>query len=1507
MSARAIRSQRAGLAEAAARRGLYRPETERDSCGVGFIAHIKGKQSHEILAHALEILLGLTHRGGVGSDPLTGDGCGVLSQIPHRVFAADGSLDFALPEPGDYAVGQVFLPPDRAEHERCEALIERALKADGLVPLGWRTVPVDTLECGPLARETRPHVAQVFVGRDHAPESTFELALFRARKRVEQDPIALASSLYLCSLSTRTIVYKGLLLPERLNRFYLDLADPGFETALAIVHQRFSTNTFPSWERAHPYRLIAHNGEINTMRGNVNAMRARESLFTRDERSLTPVIDAEGSDSAMFDNAIEFLCRTGRSLPHAIMMTIPETWETSREMQEEVRAFYEYHASVMEPWDGPALVAFSDGRVIGGSLDRNGLRPARYVVTHDDLVIMSSEAGVLDIAARRVKRRDRLRPGRMLLVDTGAGRIVENRELKTSLAGQRPYRRWLERSLVRIEDLPAPSAHAPPALDATALVSAQRVHGYTREDLLLVLAPMASAGQEPLGAMGDDSALAVLSDRPQLLFNYFKQLFAQVTNPPIDHIREALVMSLRTLLGRQQSLLAEGPGHCRQLALNSPVLTDSELRQIRELDADGLRCETLSAVFPAQSGALEDALRKLCEDAARAVEAGSTILILSDREQNQERAPIPILLAVAAVNHHLVQAGLRPATSLVVESGEAREVMHFCLLVGYGASAINPYLAYASIDEMRDEQELLGIDRETALARYTSSIRKGILKVLSKMGISTVQSYQGAQIFEAVGLGHGLIEAYFPGTASRLGGIELDVVEAEYLARHAGAYVDDGVAPALESGGRYKWRRDGERHQLTPNVVGLLQHGVRSADYDVFKKYSKIVNEHTTRGCDIRGLLEFVAGEPVPIEEVEPAAQIVRRFRTGAMSFGSLSKEAHETLALAMNRLGARSNSGEGGEDEARYQPSENGLSKSSAIKQIASGRFGVTPEYLLNAEELQIKMAQGAKPGEGGHLPGHKVDETIARVRHSTPGVGLISPPPHHDIYSIEDLAQLIYDLKHANRDAKISVKLVSEVGVGTVAAGVAKAKADHIVISGHSGGTGASVLSSIKHAGLPWELGLAEAQQVLMLNGLRSRVTLEVDGQLKTGRDVAIAALLGAENFAFGTAALIASGCILMRVCHLNTCPVGVATQDPALRKHFSGLPDHVMNFMVFVAEEVREQMAALGFRRMDDMIGRVEKLRARSDLAEHWKLRHLDLSPILYAPENPASSPRRRTQSPTHNLDQTLGHSLIERAAPALERGEPVQFTSKIGNVDRTVGTMLAAEITRRHGARGLRAGSVGLRFEGAAGQSFAAFLAPGMDVVLEGIANDSFAKGMAGGRVALLPPAGGSLPDGADVIVGNVALYGATGGEAFVRGEAGERFAVRNSGALAVVEGVGDHGCEYMTGGTVLVLGQTGRNFAAGMSGGLAYVLDEDGQFSRRCNLDMVSIEPLGEEDRERVHALVRQHCVITESPKAWQILAAWPSSQDRFVKVMPHEYERALKERERRETLPVAAG
>jgi glutamate synthase (NADPH) large chain len=1489
------------------RQGLYDPRFEHDACGVGFVVNVHGEASRDIVDKGLTILANLEHRGACGCDPLTGDGAGILVQIPHAFFKKElAAQKHRLPEPGEYGVGMVFLPRETSQRNECQEIFESAVREVGLKLIAWRRVPVDSNECGPQARAVMPEIRQIFIGRDGRrvkDQAALERKLYVVRKIVENRVAASglpdSETFHVPSLSSRTIVYKGLLISWQIPRFYKDLRDPAVASALALVHQRFSTNTLPSWDRAHPYRFLAHNGEINTLRGNENWMHAREKnftspLFADDIERIVPIINPRGSDSAKFDNALELLTFTGRSIAHAVMMMIPEAWQNHESMSETKRAFYEYHSCLMEPWDGPASIAFTDGVRIGAVLDRNGLRPSRYVVTKDGLVVMASEVGVLDIPPDRVEAKGRLQPGRMFLVDTSLGRIVGDEEIKESMAAGKPYRQWLDANLVKLGDLPA-AGFLPEPLDRATLVEQQQAFGYTIEDLRMLMAPMAINGQEAVGSMGTDTPPAVLSDRPQLLFAYFKQLFAQVTNPAIDPLREELVMSIATTIGAEQNLFDETALHCRQLEVKTPALSNEELERIKELDQDGLHAVTLSTLVHPGGGAqaLERALEDLCRNASDAITAGATILVLSDRGVDREHAPIPSLLAVAAVHHHLIREGTRTKCGIIVESGEPREVHHFALLVGYGAGAFNPYLAYETVAGMVDDGIIKGISAEEAIAQYRKAIGKGLLKVMSKMGISTLQSYHGAQIFEAVGLSRETIDKYFTWTASQIEGIGLEEIAAEVTARHRYAYeVSPSLDGELDAGGQYQWRRRGEHHMYNPETIARLQHAVRAGSYKQFKHYSALVNEQSEKLATLRGLLKLKPGIPIPIEEVEPASEIVKRFKTGAMSLGSISREAHENLAIAMNRIGGKSNTGEGGEDAVRYHRDENGDLRRSAIKQVASGRFGVTSYYLVNADELQIKIAQGAKPGEGGQLPGHKVDEYIAKIRYSTPGVGLISPPPHHDIYSIEDIAQLIHDLKNANDRARVSVKLVSEIGVGTVAAGVCKAKADVVLISGYEGGTGASPLTSIKHAGTPWELGLAETQQVLVMNNLRGRIRVETDGQLKTGRDVAIAALLGAEEFGFATAALVASGCILMRVCHLNTCPVGIATQDPVLRKKFEGRPEHVVNFMTFIAEELREIMAELGFRTVDEMVGRVDMLEPR-DAIEHWKAKGIDLTPILHKPDVPPEVAIHCVEPQDHGLDKALDNQLIELARPALERREPVSIELAIRNVNRTVTTMLSAEISRRHGDAGLPAETIRIHFHGSAGQSFGAFMAPGISVRLEGDANDYFAKGMSAGRIVVVPPRESTFVPEENSIVGNVSLYGATGGEVFLRGIAGERFAVRNSGATAVVEGLGDHGCEYMTKGLVVVLGKTGRNFAAGMSGGVAYVLDTDGRFPRSCNKGMVELEPLDDDDAKTVHDLVRKHYDLTESKLAWRVLSGWKEIAKKFVKVMPVEYRKVL--------------
>ncbi|MGH7841605.1 MAG: glutamate synthase large subunit [Candidatus Binataceae bacterium] len=1490
--------------------GLYDPRHEHDACGTGFVVNIKGERSHDIVLKGLQVLDNLTHRGACGCDPLTGDGAGMLIQIPHDFMVREtAKLGFALPALGDYGVGAVFMPLEASRRQACERLFERVIGEEGQRFLGWRTVPVDTTQCGEIARQGLPAIAQIFIARGAGVEDqeALERKLYVIRKRVTNEGAQLGLEegelFYVCSLSTTTLVYKGQLISHQIPKFYPDLRDPALTTALAMVHQRFSTNTFPSWDRAHPYRFLSHNGEINTLRGNINWMHAREKqfaspLFGDDIKKIQPVIEANGSDSAMFDNCLELLIRTGRSLPQAVMMMIPEAWQNDRLMDPGKRAYYEFHSCMMEPWDGPASITFTDGRRIGAVLDRNGLRPSRYLVTKDGLVVMASETGVLEIPPEQVESKGRLQPGKIFFVDTVEGRIVQDEEIKQGLARRHPYRRWLDEQMVDLDALPAPPAY--PAVNGYEpfdLLKQQQAFGYTLEELKMILAPMAANGQEAVGSMGTDTPLAALSDKSPLLFQYFKQLFAQVTNPPVDSIREEMVMSAENALGGEQNLFEETPLHCRQLRLKHPILTNLQLEKVKRLARPGLRAITLGTLYRVDEGeqGLRMALDGLCASASKAIAEGSTILVLSDRGVNAEWAPIPSLLATGAVHHHLIREGTRTKCGLVVESGEPREVMHFCLLVGYGAGAVNPYLAYATMAGMIDDGQLKEIAEEEAVEHFIKALSKSLVKVASKMGISTIQSYHGAQIFEAIGLSREVIDRYFTWTASRVGGVGLDVIAREAANRHRLAYkADPSLDGELEAGGQYQWRRRGEFHMYNPNTIAKLQHAVRTGNYRVFKDYTRVVDDQSRNLATLRSLLKFkFARPPVPLEEVEPVAAIVKRFKTGAMSFGSISKEAHENLAIAMNRLGGKSNTGEGGEDPGRFERDANGDWRRSAIKQVASGRFGVTSWYLVNADELQIKMAQGAKPGEGGQLPGHKVDDFIAKIRYSTPGVGLISPPPHHDIYSIEDLAQLIHDLKNANDRARVSVKLVAEVGVGTVAAGVAKAKADVVLISGYDGGTGASPLTSIKHAGIPWELGLAETQQTLVLNNLRGRIAVETDGQLKTGRDVTIAALLGAEEFGFASAALVSSGCIMMRVCHLNTCPVGIATQDPELRKKFEGQPEHVVNFMLFIAEEMREYMAQLGFRSVAEMVGHVECLDADQAI-QHWKARHIDLSAILSKPAVPADWPLHCVEPQDHGIAQALDQRLKQLCKDALEQRQPIEVRLPIRNVNRTVGTILSSEVSRRHGERGLPPHTIKIHFSGSAGQTFGGWLAPGVALHLEGDANDYCGKGLSGGFIAVRPPREASFKAEENILIGNTALYGATGGEAFFRGIAGERFAVRNSGATAVVEGVGDHGCEYMTRGKVVVLGRTGRNFAAGMSGGIAYVLDEDGSFGSKCNMGMVELHPLADpaEIRE-VHTLIARHYQYTESAVARRLLDHWDAAVGKFVTVIPTEYRRVL--------------
>lgn len=1491
------------------KQGLYDPRFEHDACGIGFVVNIKGEKSHEIVQQALTVLQNLDHRGACGCEENTGDGAGILLQVPHRFLRhACTGIGIALPRPGQYGVGMVFLPPERDQRHQCERRFEALVRQEGQEVLGWRSVPTDSLYLGETAKSREPFIRQVFIKRNPAlkDDLDFERKLYIIRRQAENTirygQCPGGDYFYIPSLSYKTVVYKGMLTPRQVVTFYPDLTDPLMETALAVVHSRFSTNTFPSWERAHPYRYMIHNGEINTLRGNENWMHARQSmlasdLFGDDVRKLFPLIQDDGSDSTKFDNCLEFLVLSGRSLPQAMMMMIPEPWENHESMSDAKRAFYEYHSCLMEPWDGPASIAFTDGVRVGAVLDRNGLRPSRYYVTKDDLVIMASEVGVLDVPPERVLLKQRLQPGRMFLVDTEEGRIISDEELKETVAQAQPYRQWLRENSVDFETLPD-LPEEEPKNDHRVTLRRQQVFGYSFEDLRVNIGPMAVAGIQPIGSMGTDTPLAVLSDQPQLLYNYFKQLFAQVTNPPIDPIREELITSTIVRLGSEGNLLRPEPRSCRQIALKHPILRNAELEKLRQVERPGFHIVTLPILFKVADGeaGLAGALRDLCQAADQAIADGANILILSDRTFDRNYAPMPALLASAGLHHHLIRQGTRTRVGLVLESGEPREVHHFCLLLGYGVQAINPYMAYETLYDMIAQGMLPNITYEKAVYGYVKAVVKGVVKVMAKMGISTIQSYCGAQIFEAVGLRQDLIDTYFTWTASRVGGMGLAAIAREAQQQHARAFPEFPVnGHTLEVHGQYQYRKEGERHLFNPHTIHLLQKACRTNNYATFKEYSRLIDDQAELMATLRGLFELkYAPEPIPLEEVEPVETIMRRFKTGAMSYGSISKEAHEALAIAMNRIGGKSNTGEGGEDPARYIPDPNGDSRNSAIKQVASGRFGVTSYYLTQAKELQIKMAQGAKPGEGGELPGRKVYPWIAKVRHSTPGVGLISPPPHHDIYSIEDLAQLIHDLKNANHHARISVKLVSEVGVGTIAAGVAKGHADVVLISGHDGGTGASPQTSIKHAGLPWELGLAETHQTLVLNNLRSRIAVETDGQLKTGRDVVMAALLGAEEFGFATTALVSMGCIMMRVCHLDTCPVGVATQNPDLRKRFTGDPSHVVNFMHFIAQEVREIMAQLGFRTINEMIGRVEKIEPRRAI-QHWKASGLDFSAILYQPPAGQEVGRYCQIPQDHGLENALDNQiLLDLAEPAIERGQKVKATLPIRNTNRVVGTLLGSELTRRFGPEGLPDDTIHLHFQGSAGQSFGAFVPPGITLELEGDANDYFGKGLSGGKIVLYPPAGSTFVPEENIIVGNVAFYGATDGEAYIRGMAGERFGVRNSGVRAVIEAVGDHGCEYMTGGCVVVLGPTGRNFAAGMSGGIAYVLDEAGTFPSHCNLETVALEALDDpQELAKVREMIHHHAKYTHSELGWRVLAMWDELRTKFVKVMPKDYRRML--------------
>ncbi|RRO19883.1 glutamate synthase large subunit [Saccharopolyspora rhizosphaerae] len=1479
--------------------GLYDPAHEHDACGVAFVADLRGRRSHDLVDKALTALRNLEHRGAKGADPETGDGVGLLTQIPDEFFRA--VVPFELPEAGTYAAGTAFLPADDTAAEEAAAVIERIVDEEGLRLLGWRELPIAADCAGTAARETMPNFRQLFIGAKDGRQAesalAFERRAFCVRKRAEHE-----ADVYFPSLSARTIVYKGMLTEAQLGAFYPDLGDERFASAIGLVHSRFSTNTFPSWPLAHPYRFIAHNGEINTVKGNRNWMRTRESmldtgLIPGELTRLYPIASPEASDSATFDEVLELLHLGGRSLPHSVLMMIPEAWENHAEMDPKRRAFYEFHNYLMEPWDGPALVAFTDGTQIGAVLDRNGLRPGRYWVTEDGLVVLASEVGVLDVEPEKVVRKGRLQPGRMFLVDTDAGRIIDDDEIKGELAEEFPYQEWLDEGVVRLGDLPDRERELP---SHDSLVHRQQVFGYTQEELGVLLQPMATTGAEPIGSMGNDTGFAALSERPRQLFDYFTQLFAQVTNPPLDAIREELVTSLSTHVGPEHNLLDHAPEACHQLVLPFPVLDNAQLAKIVHINDDGdrpdLKPAVIDATYQVSGGgeALRTRLDEICEEVSAAVADGAHVLVLSDRKADAERAPIPSLLATGAVHHHLVREKERTQVGLIVEAGDVREVHHVALLIGYGAAAVNPYVAMATVEDLVTTGVIKGTDAEQATSNLIKALGKGVRKTMSKMGVSTVASYTGAQIFEAIGLGQEVVDRCFTGTTSRLGGVGFDVLAQEVAERHRRAYPEDGVqAPhrSLAVGGEYQWRREGEPHLFNPKTVFKLQHSTRSGRYEVFKEYTQAVDDQSRDLMTLRGLFKFKEGErkPVPIEEVEPVSSIVKRFATGAISYGSISQEMHETLAIAMNRLGGKSNTGEGGEDADRFTPDANGDSRRSAIKQVASGRFGVTSDYLVNADDIQIKMAQGAKPGEGGQLPGGKVYPWVAKTRHSTPGVGLISPPPHHDIYSIEDLAQLIHDLKNANPRARIHVKLVSEVGVGTVAAGVSKAHADVVLISGHDGGTGASPLSSIKHAGGPWELGLAETQQTLLANDLRDRIVVQTDGQLKTGRDVVVAALLGAEEYGFATAPLVVSGCIMMRVCHLDTCPVGVATQNPKLREKFSGKAEYVVNFFEFVAQEVREYLAELGFRSIEEAIGHAELLDT-SEAVRHWKTQGLDLAPITHVPELPKGASLHQTTEQDHGLEKALDNTLIQLSEGALKEGTPVRLDLPVRNVNRTVGTMLGSELTRRWGGEGLPDDTIDVTFTGSAGQSFGAFVPRGITLRLLGDGNDYVGKGLSGGRIVVRPDPKAPFAAEQNIIAGNVLLYGATSGELFVRGVVGERFCVRNSGAVAVVEGVGDHGCEYMTGGRAVILGTTGRNFAAGMSGGLAYVLDLDPQ---RVNPEMVDLDALDDEDREFLHDRIRRHYEQTESAVARELLADWDAAVERFGKVMPRDFKRVL--------------
>ena len=1508
-----------------AAQGLYDPRFEHDACGVGCVVNLKGEKSHDVIHKALDILVNLSHRGACGCDEMTGDGAGIMMQLPEKFLRKKcGELGIKLP-PGSYefASGLIFLPRNSIEREECKQMYADIVRAEGQQFLGWRDVPVNNEVLGDIARTAEPFLSQIFIGRGKGITDNrhFDRKLYVIRKQmfnaVWRSNLTEKRFYYTCSLSCQTFVYKGLMLADQIKPFLPDLTDTDIMSGLALVHQRYSTNTFPTWDLAHPFRFLCHNGEINTVRGNANFMNAREVLFKSplfgdDMHKILPIIAPGASDSAALDNAVELLYHTGRSLPHAMMMLVPEAWQNHDTMSDEKKAFYEYHSTFMEPWDGPASIPFTDGQCVGALLDRNGLRPSRYTVTKDGFVIMASETGVLEIDPANVAMKGRLEPGRMFLVDTEKGRIIDDAEIKEEIATRKPYRTWLTNNLHSLKDLPAPTTQ--PAGETTSCLQRKQIFGYTLEDLKIILTPMANNGIEPTGSMGVDTPIAVLSDRPQLVYNYFKQLFAQVTNPPLDAIREELVTSLQANIGNELNLFEETDYHAHQLRIEQPVLSNDALERIRSFNEGDIRATTLPTLFKVAQGGkgLEKAMAELCRSAVKAVDEGYSILILSDRGSTKELAPIPAALALAGIHHYLIRNHRRTQCGLVVESGEVREVHHFAVLFGYGAGAVNPYMVYEALEELCAGQQV-NVPLDKAVYNYIKAVNKGLLKVMSKMGISTLHSYRGAQIFECVGLNANVVNNYFTGTPSRIQGVGIDILAKEVQMRHERAFPNRDIPENLEldAGGVYQWRRTGERHILNPLVVAKLQEATRFEKQSAYDQFASLVNNQTKELCTLRGLLEFKTDthqrQPVPLDEVEPWTDIVKRFKTGAMSYGSISKEAHETLAIAMNRMGGKSNSGEGGEDADRFVRDPNGDWRNSAIKQVASGRFGVTSNYLANASELQIKMAQGAKPGEGGQLPADKVNQSIAKTRHSTPYVQLISPPPHHDIYSIEDLAQLIHDLKNANPEARVNVKLVSEIGVGTVAAGVSTGKADVVLISGYDGGTGASPETSLKHAGLPWELGLAETHQTLVLNNLRSRIVVECDGKLLTGRDVAIACLLGAEEFGFSTAPLVTVGCIMMRVCHLNTCPVGIATQDPALRKKFSGKPEYVVNYFHFVAEELRKIMASLGYRTINEMVGQVDRLDVVKAV-DHWKAQGLDYSMILHKPKVPASVGLYNTQKQDHGIDKALDNEVIKKAAPALERGEKVVIDQPIRNINRTFGTMLSYHVSKRYGEPGLPNGTITINAKGSGGQSFGAFGAHGITFNVEGDANDYFGKGLSGARLVIKPPKNASFVPEQNILIGNVAFYGAIKGDAYIRGLAGERFAVRNSGAKAVVEGVGDHGCEYMTGGVIVVLGPTGRNFAAGMSGGIAFVLDEAGDFAKnRCNHELVGLEKVETPaDIAVLKELVQTHATLTGSTVAERVLKQWDAILPKFIKVMPHDYKKAL-ERLAKENVVVEAG